>query len=71
MAQSKRFRRLGKALKRYGLEIRSGKNHQGIYKGERRIYTFASTPTNLHFAEHNTFHDLKKMGHIPKEDKSL
>ena len=68
---TKRFRRLAKAIKPYGLEIKKTKGHNQILKDGKRVYTFAGSPAVVHFAEHNTFHDLKKMGLVPEEDNSI
>lgn len=69
---TKKYRRLSKAIKPYGMVIkpcRSG--HLGIFMDGRRVYTFAGTPAVIHYAEHNTFHDLKKKGLIPQDDNSV
>lgn len=65
----KMYRRLQKAIKPYGLEIRHGeRHHAGIYnEAGERVYSLPSSPRVLHHAENYAMQSLRTNGHVPPE----
>ncbi len=66
----KRYRRLHKAIKPYGLQMEQGRRtgHIAILdKDGRRVATMAGTPRVLANAEIYAWQSLKRDGHIPKD----
>jgi hypothetical protein len=69
--RQKRFRRLQKAIKPYGLRILAKKGgHLGIFDtDDKRVAVMSESPTSVPHAEYHTFKFLQKNGHVPKEAK--
>lgn len=54
-----------KFIRQYGLILKAGRSHSGIYKDGKRIYVMAGSPKNAYQAMDNNIKDLINCGHLP------